>query len=42
MKTESSVKKKVKVSRPGVNAKTKTSKSKMSRLYKKPYRGQGK
>jgi hypothetical protein len=31
----------VKVSRPGVHAKTKTSRSKKSRNYKKAYRGQG-
>jgi len=31
-----------KVSRPGVHAKTKTSKSKASKLYKKKYKGQGK
>jgi len=30
-----------KVSRPGVHAKTKTSKSKASKNYKKPYKGQG-
>jgi hypothetical protein len=30
-----------KVTRPGVHAKTKTSKSKNSRNYKKAYRGQG-
>ena len=30
------------VSRPGVHAKTKTSKMKNSKLYKKPYKGQGK
>jgi hypothetical protein len=30
------------VSRPGVHAKTKTSKIKTSKLYKKKYRGQGK
>ena len=30
-----------KVSRPGVHAKTKTSKHKSSRNYKKLYRGQG-
>jgi hypothetical protein len=30
-----------KVSRPGVHAKTKTSKSKTSRNYKKSYKGQG-
>lgn len=29
------------VSRPGVHAKTKTSKMKNSKLYKKPYKGQG-
>lgn len=33
---------KPKVSRPGVHAKTKTSKSKNSPNYKKKYRGQGK
>ena len=33
--------KKVKVSRPGVHAKTKTSKSKNSKNYKKAYRAQG-
>ena len=33
---------KPKVSRPGVHAKTKTSKLKTSKLYKKKYRGQGK
>ncbi len=32
---------KPKVSRPGVHAKTKTSKSKNSKLYKKGYRAQG-
>ena len=31
----------IKVSRPGVHAKTKTSKSKNSRNYKKAYKGQG-
>lgn len=31
-----------KVSRPGVHSKTKTSRSKTSKLYKKKYRGQGK
>jgi hypothetical protein len=30
------------ISRPGVHAKTKSSKLKTSRLYKKAYRGQGK
>lgn len=33
---------KVKVKRPGVHAKTKTSKLKSSKNYKKLYRGQGK
>jgi hypothetical protein len=33
--------KRTKVSRPGVIAKTKTSRSKTSKLYKKAYRGQG-
>lgn len=33
---------KPKVSRPGVNAKSKTSKLKNSKNYKKLYRGQGK
>ena len=33
---------KVKVKRPGVHAKTKTSKLKNSKNYKKLYRGQGK
>jgi hypothetical protein len=32
----------VKVSRPGVHSKTKTSKLKSSRNYKKLYKGQGK
>jgi hypothetical protein len=30
------------ISRPGVHAKTKSSKLKTSKLYKKGYRGQGK
>lgn len=30
-----------KISRPNVHAKTKTSKNKRSKLYKKKYRGQG-
>lgn len=30
------------ISRPGVHAKSKTSKLKASKLYKKAYRGQGK
>jgi hypothetical protein len=33
---------KPKVSRPGVHAKTKTSRSKNATNYKKPYKGQGK
>lgn len=33
--------KSVKVSRPGVHSKTKTSKSKKSRNYRKSYKGQG-
>lgn len=33
---------KTKKSRPGVHSKTRTSKSKNSRNYKKKYRGQGK
>jgi len=33
---------KPKVSRPGVHAKTKTSKNKTSKNYRKKYRGQGK
>ncbi len=32
---------KSKVSRPGVHAKTKTSKNKTSKNYKKSYKGQG-
>ena len=31
----------VKVRRKGVHAKTKTSRSKLSKLYKKKYKGQG-
>jgi hypothetical protein len=44
VKAASSVVKKEKkqISRPGVHAKTKTSKSKTSKNYKKAYRGQGK
>ncbi len=33
--------KRPKVKRPGVHAKTKTSRSKNSKSYRKPYRGQG-
>jgi hypothetical protein len=42
-KTTTTIKayRKVKVSRPGVHAKTKTSKSKNSKNYKKGYRQQG-
>lgn len=41
-KSDSSPKRiKIKVSRPGVHAKTKTSRSKRSKHYKKAYRGQG-
>ncbi len=29
------------VNRPGIHAKTKQSKNKRSKLYKKPYKGQG-
>ena len=36
-----SVKETTKVSRPGIHSKTKTSKSKKSKLYKKGYKGQG-
>ncbi len=32
---------KIKVSRPGIHAKTKVSKSKQSKNYKKLYKGQG-
>lgn len=32
---------KIKIKRPGVHAKTKTSKNKNSKLYKKPYNRQG-
>jgi len=38
---KSNAPKRTKVSRPGVIAKTKTSRSKTSKLYKKSYRGQG-
>jgi hypothetical protein len=40
--TTSTFQEKPKVSRPGVHAKTQTSKLKTSKLYKKAYRGQGK
>lgn len=42
LQTATLFKKKPKVSRPGVVAKSKTSKLKTSKLYKKGYRGQGK
>ena len=32
----------IKISRPGVHSKAKTSKLKASKLYKKKYKGQGK
>jgi hypothetical protein len=32
---------KIKISRPGIHSKTKTSKLKSSKLYKKAYKGQG-
>jgi|TARA_B110000503_G_scaffold50015_1_gene81101 hypothetical protein len=41
LQTTTSKKEKTKVSRPGVHAKTKTSKNKNSKNYKKPYVGQG-
>jgi hypothetical protein len=43
VKTQSATafQKRSKVSRPGVHAKTKTSKSKNATNYKKPYAGQG-
>lgn len=39
--SSSSFKSKPKVRRPGVHSKTKTSKSKQSKQYKKLYKGQG-
>jgi hypothetical protein len=41
LQTTTSKKEKTKVSHPGVHAKTKTSKNKNSKNYKKPYVGQG-
>lgn len=35
------IKKKIKIKRKGVHAKTKTSVNKHSKLYKKPYKKQG-
>ena len=40
--TSGTVKEKGKISRPGVHSKTKTSRSKSSKNYKKLYKGQGK
>jgi hypothetical protein len=40
-KIEQSTKKDIKVSRPGIHAKCKTSKLKSSKSYKKSYKGQG-
>jgi hypothetical protein len=40
-KIEQSTKKDIKVSRPGIHAKCKTSKLKSSKNYKKSYKGQG-
>jgi len=42
IKETGSAKSAVKVSRPGIHSKTKTSKLKSSKLYSKKYRGQGK
>ena len=42
IKDTGSVKSAVKVSRPFIHSKTKTSKLKSSKLYSKKYRGQGK
>jgi hypothetical protein len=39
--TTTTKKKEHSVSRPGVHAKSKTSKNKNSKNYKKPYKGQG-
>lgn len=39
--TISTFRDKPKVTRPGVHAKTKTSKNKLSKNYKKPYKSQG-
>ena len=41
MKITNTFKPKDKVNRPGIHAKTKTSKHKKSKNYKKAYRGQG-
>ena len=41
MKTTDTFKPKDKVNRPGIHAKTKTSKNKKSKNYRKTYKGQG-
>ena len=41
MKKQAIVQKVVKHKKHGLQSKTKTSKSKTSKLYKKPYKGQG-
>jgi hypothetical protein len=41
LQTAAVLRKETTVTRPGVHSKTKTSKSKGSKLYKKPYKGQG-
>lgn len=41
VKTESTLRIKHKITRPGVHAKTKSSKLKSSKIYKKRNRGQG-
>jgi hypothetical protein len=41
VQTDTKFKKRVKVSRPGIHSKTKTSKTKTSKNYKKQYKGQG-
>lgn len=41
MKTTDTFQAKDKVSRPGIHAKTKTSKNKRSKNYRKTYKGQG-
>jgi hypothetical protein len=42
VQTDNKFKKKAKVSRPGIHSKTKTSRTKTSKNYKKQYKGQGK
>jgi hypothetical protein len=41
VQTDTKFKKRVKVSRPGIHSKTKTSKTKTSKNYRKQYKGQG-